>query len=145
MAIDYVLEFSEPLTRSEIRDLLRGYGIVENPLPPHLLCGTFCSIGVIGCDEVTTLMIRLDKFEEDRGSVWHEFLGIVAALLERIVGDAVLSFERENALLVRHAGELRRGPSPDVWTDENWAIAIDALRRHGFEFSESPLECEPWA
>lgn len=143
MAIDYFLDFRESLARSEIRDLLHGHGVVENALPPHLLCGAFCTVGVIERDDATAVLFRLDKFA-DHENAWHEFFGLVATLLERTSGDAVLSFEREKVLLVRNAGELRRGPSPDVWTDESWALAVDALRRHGFEFSGPPLECEPW-
>ncbi|MEU9156052.1 SitI3 family protein [Streptomyces sp. NPDC048417] len=82
----------------------------------------------LGFTPTVSVAFRMGK-GADVGLQQTDMVGLVARLLERVEGDAVLHFQHEVIWLLRRNGELSLDERDDIWSLQRLALMTRPFRR----------------
>jgi len=155
MAIEYDLDISTRSPAVEIADWLaeigRNNGVFDAPITGGQLIdkgafvytrlGTCITVAPqrpphpwdpivsgLGFAPTVSVGFRMGK-EEETSDQQDDMISLVAPLLERVDGDAVLHFQFEQVWLLRKAGELSLSENDDLWRPRRLALVTQPYRR----------------
>ena len=134
MALDYYLTVRRKdnhIDPGELRTLLlSGFHLEANPLS-DILSGDGMSVSMFskehdpageeGAQPSVCVAFRIDKFDKYEIGI-NEMLRMVDHILRRFDGEASLTFEFEDILLSRTAGNLTFADDPELWTPDRRAL-----------------------
>ena len=89
----------------------------------------------LGFTPTVSVTFRLDKFRESSDQQ-DDMIRLVAGLLDRVPGDAVLHFEYEVIWLLRRSGDLSLNERDDLWPPQRLTGLSQPYRRATHTFSE---------
>ncbi|MFI1097329.1 SitI3 family protein [Streptomyces sp. NPDC020917] len=159
MAISHSFSIATTMPAAEVAEALKDrgadIGILAGTVTPELLLdpgavsehGTWIRVVVtrpqpwsplvtdFGITPSVRVAFVLDK-EADLAVQEDDIVHLVAALLERVPGDAALEFHDEIIWLLRRGGDVSLNERDDLWPPRRLAVMRQPYRRATYAFSE---------